>query len=102
MDVRELGPIEKVNNNIGPPIKKEEFEKILMNMEDRKATGIDGIPAKFSKIWMKEDMQNLLYELITKIYIKGDNKHLLKQVKHLSGVLFCLGVKAGLLKTKFI
>ena len=58
-----LEPIGQVNDDdTGPPVIKEEFEKVLMKMKDGEPTGINGILLKN----LSKDMPN--YEIITKSY----------------------------------
>ena len=54
------------NDNSGPSIIKDELEKVLTNMKDRTATGIDRIPAETLKNPGK-DMYKLLYAIINKV-----------------------------------
>ena len=56
MDDRDVLEPMKVNNNDScPPIIKEEFKKVLMNMKDGKAIGIDGITFQESG-WRHEQL----------------------------------------------
>ena len=44
-----LQQMKEVNNYSGPLIVKEEFEKVLMNMKDEKATEMNGIMTELLK-----------------------------------------------------
>jgi len=58
----------------GPYILKEEFEQALRELNDRKTTGMDKIPAEIVKN-LDEDTKNSLFNILSKAYEYGNNPY---------------------------
>uniref|UniRef100_A0A8D9DT62 Craniofacial development protein 2 n=1 Tax=Cacopsylla melanoneura TaxID=428564 RepID=A0A8D9DT62_9HEMI len=62
---------EEVGNNMkGPPIDENEFNKALKEISDRKATGVDGIPAEILKS-LDDKTKKSLFKIISNAYENG-------------------------------
>lgn len=62
---------EEVDNNMkGPPIDDNEFNKALKELSDKKATGVDGIPAEILKS-LDDKTKKSLFKFISSAYEHG-------------------------------
>lgn len=62
---------EEIDNNMkGPPIDDDEFNKALKELSDKKATGVDGIPAEILKS-LDDETKKSLFRIISSAYEHG-------------------------------